>query len=104
MGFNPKSISPLVLLRIPRYLETHLALSADTGQSIVVSCCSSVRDEKCGYIADILLRKHCLLNLNVSHFKIACSSLSHSPLEQYLHTRWATGVTGVVYRPDSILR
>ena len=102
LGFNPKSISCLVVLKIPRYLETHFADSADTGQSSVVSCCSSVRDDKFGHIADILLRKHCLFNLKVSHFKIACNSLSHSPLEQYTHTRWATGVTGKVYRPDSI--
>ena len=100
---KPKSISFLVSLMMPRNFETHLANFVVAGHRIVFNCCSVVRFRKVGFNAVTRAKKHCLFRLKSEHSKIACCSVSHCPLSQYLHMRCDSGVTGEVWRPVYIL-
>ena len=103
-GSSPRSISFLVFVIIPRYFETHNAISVVDGHRITHSFCSSDRDTNCGLSWPRRPKKHCRFSLNVSQNKIKCFSVSQTPLEQCTHFLSDKGVIGRVYRPRSIWR
>ena len=55
-------------------------------------------------VSDVIFKYLETHNAKVLHSKIACFSSSILLLEQYLHSLEVTGVTGLVYLPDSIPR
>ena len=57
-----------------------------------------------GKITFNLAIKHCRLILNVSQKHMKCLSSSNKPSLQYLHFLSDNGVTGRVYRPNSICK
>ena len=99
---RPWSNFILVSEIIFRYLDTHNAISTFAGHKIVSNLCSGLISSKLGNNAFNLPRKQFLFNKKVLHSKIACFSSSILLLEQYLQSLEVTGVTGLVYLPDSI--
>ena len=100
----PRSNFLLVSVIIFKYLEAQIANSVFLGQSIVNNLCSGLKFSNPGESAENLPKKQFLLIEKVLHPKIAGFSSSISLSEQYLQIREVTGVTGLVYRPDSIPR
>ena len=92
----------LVSVIIFKYLDTQRAISAFEGHKIVRSLCSRLICPKLGKREVNLPKKQFLFRKKVLHFNIAWYSSSISLLEQYLQILEVTGVTGLVYRPDSI--
>ena len=62
---KPSSIFDLVLQIIPRYLDTHNAISAFAGHKMTNSFSSLVNREKLGIKVEILPRKQFLFSLKV---------------------------------------
>ena len=85
-----------------KYLDTHNVIFAFEGHKIVNNLCSGLICSKFGIKEVILPKKQFLFNRKVLHSKIACFSSSILLFEQYLHSLEVTGVTGLVYLPDSI--
>ena len=100
---KPSSNFDLVLQMIPRYFETHNAISAFAGHKMTNSFSSLFIRENLGIKVEILPRKQFLFSRKVLQNKIACISSSTLPLSQYRQVLAEIGVTGLVYRPDSIL-
>ena len=94
----------LVSVIIFKNFETHTAISVSEGHSIVNNLCSGFNCSKSGKNEVILPKKQFLFIEKVLHSKIACLSSSIFWSEQYLQILKVTGVTGLVYRPDSIPR
>ena len=63
------SISFLMFVNIPKYLDTHLANSAVGGHKIKRNFSTSDSNKKLGKSADKRPKKHCLFNLKVSQKK-----------------------------------
>ena len=101
---KPSSIFFLVLQIMPRYFDTHNAISVVAGHKITASWWSSCNCLKWGIRAEILPRKQFLFNKRELHAKIACFSSSTELLLQYLQVLEERGVIGRVYLPDSIRR
>ena len=83
-------------------MDTHTAISGVDGHKIVNSLWSGLSSLKFGNNDAILPKKQFLFKAKVSHCIIAWYSSSILLLVQYLHILEVTGVTGLVYRPDSI--
>ena len=79
---KPSSNFDLVLQIIPRYLDTHNAISAFAGHKITNSFSSLFNSEKLGIKVEILPRKQFLFSLKVLQNKIACFSSSILSLSQ----------------------
>ena len=85
-------------------METHTAIPVSEGHSIVNNLCSEFKCSKSGMRDLIFPKKQFRFKEKVLHSKIACFSSSILCSEQYLQILEVTGVTGLVYRPDSIPR
>ena len=101
---RPWSIFFLVSVIIFKYFETQIAISVSEGHSIVNNLCSGFNCSNSGKSELIFPKKQFLFIVKVLHSKIACLSSSILLSEQYLQIREVTGVTGLVYRPDSMPR
>ena len=103
MSFErPWSNFVLVSDIIFKYLDTHNAISTFAGHKMVNNLCSRLIWSKFGSKDVILPKKQFLFIRKVLHSKIACFSSSILFIEQYLQSLEVTGVTGLVYLPDSI--
>ena len=89
---------------IPKNLETHLAISIEGGHKIKLNFFSQLILSNSGINPLNRIRKHCRFSLKVLQKRMKCISSSIDSSSQYLHILSQTGVTGRVYRPDSILR
>ena len=79
---RPWSSFVLVSDIIPRYFETHNAISAFAGHKIASSLSSKVMWSKFGMRDEIFPKKQFLLRVKVLHDKIACFSSSRLFSEQ----------------------
>ena len=87
-----------------KYLDTHNPVWMFDGHKIVNNLCLGLICSKSGSKDVILPKKQFRFKRKVLHSKIACFSSSILLLEQYLYSLEVTGVTGLVYLPDSIPR
>ena len=96
------SISLLIFVMIPRNFDTHFAISGVGGQRMNFNFSPDDITSKFGFKTFIRFIKHWRLILKVAQKRMKCCSSSSNPSLQYLHILSRIGVTGRVYRPDSI--